>query len=61
MKAEVIELITTVFHVLQVNLRWMTWNLFLAFIPLALSVWLFRRQRSGSWVWWLGFLSFLRS
>ena len=30
MKAEVIELITTVFHVLQVNLRWMTWNLFLA-------------------------------
>ena len=58
MKAEVIELITTVFHVLRVNLRWMTWNLFLAFIPLALSVWLFRKKRGGSWIWWLGFLSF---
>ncbi|MBS3027391.1 MAG: DUF1361 domain-containing protein [Dolichospermum sp. DET50] len=58
MKAEVIELITTVLQVLQVNMRWMTWNLFLAFIPLALSVWLFRSKRGGSWVWWLGFLSF---
>jgi uncharacterized membrane protein len=58
MKAEVIELITTVLQVLQVNMRWMTWNLFLAFIPLALSVWLFRNKRGGSWVWWLGFLSF---
>ncbi len=58
MKTEVIELITTVFQVLHMNIRWMTWNLFLAFIPLALSVWLFRRQRGGSWVWWLGFLSF---
>ncbi|MTJ48755.1 DUF1361 domain-containing protein [Dolichospermum sp. UHCC 0259] len=58
MKAEVIELITTVFQVLQINMRWMTWNLFLAFIPLALSVWLFRRQGGRSWVWWLGFLSF---
>jgi uncharacterized membrane protein len=36
----------------------MTWNLFLAFIPLALSVWLFRKNRGGSWIWWLGFLSF---
>jgi len=58
MKTEVIELITTVFHVLQVNIRWMTWNLFLAFIPLALSIWLFRNKRGGSGVWWLGFLSF---
>lgn len=58
MKAEVIELITTVLQVLQVNMRWMTWNLFLAFIPVALSVWLFRSKRGGSWVWWLGFLSF---
>jgi uncharacterized membrane protein len=58
MKAEAFELITTVFQILQVNLRWMTWNLFLAFIPLALSVWLFRRQGGRSWIWWLGFLSF---
>lgn len=53
-----IELITTVLQVLKINMRWMTWNLFLAFIPLALSVWLFRRQRGRSGVWWLGFLSF---
>ena len=54
MKEELIELIATVIQVLQVNMRWMTWNLFLAFIPLALSVWLFRSKRGGSWVWWLG-------
>lgn len=53
-----IELITTVLQVLKINMRWMTWNLFLAFIPLALSVWLFRRQGGRSGVWWLGFLSF---
>ena len=58
MKTELIELIKTVFGVLQVNLRWMTWNLFLAFIPLALSVWLFRTKRGGSWIWWLGLVSF---
>jgi uncharacterized membrane protein len=58
MKAEAIELTITVFQALKVNMRWMTWNLFLAFIPLALSVWLFRHKRGGSLVWWLGFLSF---
>jgi uncharacterized membrane protein len=58
MKAELIELIARVLSVLQINMRWMTWNLFLAFIPLALSVWLFRMRRGRSWVWWLGFLVF---
>ncbi|MCX7593556.1 MAG: DUF1361 domain-containing protein [Fischerella sp.] len=58
MKAELIELIARVIPVLQINMRWMTWNLFLAFIPLALSVWLFRIKRGRSWVWWLGFLVF---
>jgi uncharacterized membrane protein len=39
---------------------WMAWNLFLAFIPLALSVWLFRRtSQSRSILWWVGFLVFL--
>ena len=37
---------------------WIVWNLFLAFIPLALSVWLFRHKKGRSWVWWLGFLVF---
>lgn len=58
MKAELIELIARVMQVLQINMRWMTWNLFLAFIPLALSVWLFRTRRGRSWVWWLGFFVF---
>lgn len=36
---------------------WIAWNLFLAFIPMALSFWLFRR-RSGARtpLWWLVFL-----
>lgn len=39
---------------------WMAWNLFLAFIPLALSVWLFRgTSKSRSILWWVGFLVFL--
>ncbi|GCL41487.1 DUF1361 domain-containing protein [Dolichospermum planctonicum] len=62
MKPEIIELMKTVLHILQVNMRWMTWNLFLAFIPLALSVWLFRNKRSRSWLRWpvsLTFYAFL--
>ncbi|MBW4616597.1 MAG: DUF1361 domain-containing protein [Desmonostoc vinosum HA7617-LM4] len=58
MKAELIELIARVLQVLRINMNWMTWNLFLAFIPLALSVWLFRIRRHRSWLWWLGFLAF---
>ena len=39
---------------------WIVWNLFLAFIPLALSVWLFRsKSQSRSILWWLGFLVFI--
>lgn len=51
------------FHALWALRRhsgWIVWNLFLAFIPLGLSVWLFRRT-SGSrsiW-WWVGFLVFI--
>ncbi|HYW21325.1 MAG TPA: DUF1361 domain-containing protein [Nodularia sp. (in: cyanobacteria)] len=52
------ELIATFLQILRFNMRWMTWNLFLAFIPLALSVWLFRIKRQRSGVWWLGFLVF---
>jgi uncharacterized membrane protein len=50
MKAELIELIAKFTQVLQINMRWMTWNLFLAFIPLVLSVWLFRTKGGRSWV-----------
>jgi uncharacterized membrane protein len=41
---------------------WMVWNLFLAAIPLALSVWLFRWSSRRSALWWLGvavFVAFL--
>jgi uncharacterized membrane protein len=58
MKAELLELIGKVVQVLQINMRWMSWNLFLAFIPLALSVWLFRSRKGRSWIWWLGCLVF---
>lgn len=58
MKEELIELIARVVQVLRINMNWMTWNLFLAFIPLVLSVWLFRIRRNRPWLWWLGFLVF---
>lgn len=39
---------------------WILWNLFLAFIPLVLSFWLFRRKTNERpFVWWLGWLVFL--
>ena len=39
---------------------WIVWNLFLAFIPLILSFWLFlRRSRRRSLVWWLGYITFI--
>lgn len=39
---------------------WIVWNLFLAFIPLVLSFWLFfRRGRKRSPLWWLIFVVFI--
>ncbi|PSB24386.1 DUF1361 domain-containing protein [Stenomitos frigidus] len=39
---------------------WILWNLFLAFIPLALSFWLFRRQTNDrTTLWWLGWVVFI--
>ncbi|WP_088239871.1 DUF1361 domain-containing protein [Calothrix rhizosoleniae] len=39
---------------------WIIWNLFLAFIPLALSFWLFRRRtNSRSLLWWLALIVFI--
>lgn len=58
MQAEPISLITRVGDTLWSNSHWMSWNLFLAFVPLAISVWLFRKKRHRSWLWWLGFLVF---
>lgn len=60
MNIQPITLISKVIHVLRINARWMSWNLFLAFIPLVLSVWLFRTgsRRSLPLLWWIGFLVF---
>jgi uncharacterized membrane protein len=57
MKIELSELIAKVIQVLQINSKWMIWNLFLAFIPLVLSVWLFRSRRKNLGAWGLGFLA----
>jgi uncharacterized membrane protein len=39
---------------------WILWNLFLAFIPLVLSFWLFRRKKIlRSPLWWLGLVTFI--
>jgi len=40
---------------------WILWNLFLAFIPLALSFWLFRRKtlKQRSLLWWVTFIVFV--
>ncbi|NEP03011.1 MAG: DUF1361 domain-containing protein [Symploca sp. SIO2E9] len=44
---------------LNIHSGWIVWNLFLAFIPLALSFWLFRTtSRLRPVLWWLGFLVF---
>lgn len=38
----------------QIYSGWILWNLFLAFIPLVLSFWLFRRRRvARAWQWWI--------
>lgn len=41
--------------------RWISWNLFLALIPLVLSFWLFRRSAGGkrSFLWWPLFLAYM--
>ncbi|WP_036481506.1 DUF1361 domain-containing protein [Myxosarcina sp. GI1] len=39
---------------------WIIWNLFLAFIPLVLSFWLFlRRSNRRSLFWWIGLVVFI--
>lgn len=63
MRAELITVTVNIWDILQNNIRWMGWNLFLAFVPLDLSVSLFRRgkirqgkveqSRIKRWVWWL--------
>ncbi|CAN1211438.1 DUF1361 domain-containing protein [Tumidithrix helvetica PCC 7403] len=54
-------ILTDISEALDKHSGWIAWNLFLAFIPLALSFWLFRYRnvRERSWLWWLGSLIFI--
>ena len=56
MRAELMPWISNAWNALENNIGWMSWNLFLALVPLALSVWLFNRPRSRKRVWWIGLL-----
>ncbi len=57
MRSRLFEIFTALSNVYS---GWILWNLFLAFIPLVLSFWLFRRQKiSRSLVWWLAYVVFI--
>ena len=59
MKETLILSLDAVWQALSYSLDFMLWNLFLAFIPLGLSIWLFRGDRPRSPSWWLGFFLFI--
>ena len=49
----------TAWQVMSYSHRRIIWNSILAFIPLFLSIWLFRKARERSVVWWIVFLVFI--
>lgn len=54
------ELLTNAWQAWNIHSGWIAWNLFLAFIPLALSFWLFcRKSQARSILWWVAFLMFI--
>lgn len=50
---------TVVWSILPFSLGWMRWNLFLAAIPLVLSLVLFRWAPQRSLFWWVGLVAFI--
>jgi uncharacterized membrane protein len=56
MKYELIALIAEAWRAIAQNGRWMSWNLFLALVPLAVSFFLFYRPRSRVLLWGTGVL-----
>lgn len=56
MTVQLIAWITAAWDILLSNGPRIAWNLFLAFLPWALSVWLFRERRSRSHLWWIALL-----
>lgn len=54
------EVLANALEVFNLHSGWIIWNLFLAFIPLALSFWLYRRRtKVRSLLWWVAFAVFL--
>jgi uncharacterized membrane protein len=54
------EMLADALVVFERHSGWIIWNLFLAFIPLALSFWLFRRRHiSRTWFWWMIYIIFI--
>ncbi len=45
--------ISLVWELIVKNSGWMAWNSFLALLPFALSIWLFRNPRSRTYWWWI--------
>jgi uncharacterized membrane protein len=53
------EILANSLEVFNWHSGWIIWNLFLAFIPLALSFWLYRRKsKVRSLLWWVAFVVF---
>ncbi len=55
-KIDMMGLILEALQAMGHNVRWMSWNLFLALVPLGLSFWLFRKPRSRWLLWGTGIL-----
>jgi uncharacterized membrane protein len=53
------EILANSLEVFNWHSGWIIWNLFLAFIPLALSFWLYRRKsKVRTTLWWVAFVVF---
>jgi uncharacterized membrane protein len=53
-------ILANAFNIFNQHSGWIIWNLFLAFIPLALSFWLFYRySKKRSLLWWIGLIVFI--
>ena len=53
-------ILTNAFEAFDRHSGWIVWNLFLAFIPLVLSLWLFLRpSKRRSLLWWIVFVIFI--
>lgn len=53
------EILANALEVFNWHSGWIIWNLFLAFIPFALSFWLYRRRStSRTLLWWVAFAVF---